>query len=138
MTTINVKDAAGTTVAIEKPLIPGRAAAVASRPVVLSTEDKAALDALVEPKAETVTAGSVGVASAELLAADASRVLVLIQNVSALATIAVRGGAAAALNIGGNLMAGPMGWIAFEGAAAAAAINAISDTPTTPVTIMVG
>lgn len=46
MATIDVKDAAGATVAIEKPLAPGRAAAAASRPVALSTEDKAAIDAL--------------------------------------------------------------------------------------------
>jgi hypothetical protein len=46
MATINVKDASGSTVAIEKPLAPGRAAATASRPVTLATEDKAALDAL--------------------------------------------------------------------------------------------
>src|SRR6185503_20264734 len=46
MATIDVKDAANLTVAIEKPLTPGRAAATASRPVVLSNEDKTALDAL--------------------------------------------------------------------------------------------
>lgn len=46
MATIDVKDAAGATVAIERPLAPARAAAAASRPVALSTEDKAALDAL--------------------------------------------------------------------------------------------
>lgn len=45
MTTMNVKDAAGSTVAVEKPLAPGRAAAASSRPVVLSTEDLAALSA---------------------------------------------------------------------------------------------
>jgi hypothetical protein len=43
MATINVKDASDATVAIEKPLAPGRAAASASRPVVLSTEDLATL-----------------------------------------------------------------------------------------------
>lgn len=43
MTTINVLDAAGATVALEKPLTPGRAAAAASRPIALSTEDLAAL-----------------------------------------------------------------------------------------------
>lgn len=43
MATINVLDAAGGTVALEKPLTPGRAAAATSRPVVLSTEDLAAL-----------------------------------------------------------------------------------------------
>jgi hypothetical protein len=46
MATINVKDAAGATVAIEKPLAPGRVAAVASRPVALSIEDLAALTTL--------------------------------------------------------------------------------------------
>ncbi|MDO8683964.1 MAG: hypothetical protein Q7N50_10840 [Armatimonadota bacterium] len=43
MTTMNVKDSAGATVAIEKPLAPGRVAASLSRPVVLSTEDAASL-----------------------------------------------------------------------------------------------
>lgn len=61
MATINVKDAAGATVAIEKPLAPGRAGEGASRPVVLSDEDKAALDA--------VTAALGGVATDAGLAA---------------------------------------------------------------------
>lgn len=43
---MNVLDAAGNTVALEKPLAPGRASAATSRPVVLSTEDKAALDVI--------------------------------------------------------------------------------------------
>jgi hypothetical protein len=46
MATMNVLDSAGSTVAIEKPLTPGRAAAASSRPIVLSTEDKTALDAI--------------------------------------------------------------------------------------------
>lgn len=46
MATIDVKDAAGSTVAIEKPLTPGRSAAATSRPVVLSTEDAAKVPAL--------------------------------------------------------------------------------------------
>lgn len=46
MATIDVKDAAGATVALEKPLVPGRTAAATSRPVVLSNEDLAALQAL--------------------------------------------------------------------------------------------
>jgi hypothetical protein len=36
MATMNVLDAAGATVAVEKPLTPGRAAAASSRPVALS------------------------------------------------------------------------------------------------------
>lgn len=43
MATIDVLDAASNVVPIEKPLTPGRAAAAASRPVALSTEDLAAL-----------------------------------------------------------------------------------------------
>lgn len=46
MPTIDVTDANNDVVAIEKPLVPGRAAAATSRPIVLSTEDKAALDLL--------------------------------------------------------------------------------------------
>lgn len=55
MATIDVKDATGTTVAIEKPLAPGRASAAASRPVVLSTEDAAYLDGLESAIASTNT-----------------------------------------------------------------------------------
>jgi hypothetical protein len=43
MATINVLDSVGATVALEKPLTPGRAAAASSRPVVLSNEDIALL-----------------------------------------------------------------------------------------------
>lgn len=46
MATIDVKDAGGATVSLEKPLAPGRASAASSRPVALSSEDKTALDAL--------------------------------------------------------------------------------------------
>lgn len=42
MATIDVLDATGNVVSIEKPLAPGRLAASASRPVALSTEDLAA------------------------------------------------------------------------------------------------
>lgn len=55
MATINVKDATGTAVAIEKPLPPGRAAAASSRPVALSTEDAAFLDGLETAVAATNT-----------------------------------------------------------------------------------
>jgi hypothetical protein len=46
MATIDVKDAAGLTVAVEKPLAPGRLAAAASKPMVLSNEDLAVLNAI--------------------------------------------------------------------------------------------
>lgn len=58
MATIDVKDASGATVALEKPLTPGRAAAAASRPVVLSTEDLAAVGATNETAPATDTASS--------------------------------------------------------------------------------
>lgn len=43
MATMDVKDASGAMIAVEKPNANGRQAAAASRPVVLSTEDKANL-----------------------------------------------------------------------------------------------
>lgn len=43
MATMNVKDASGATVAIEKPLAPGRVAAASAKPVALSNEDSQAL-----------------------------------------------------------------------------------------------
>ncbi len=46
MTIISVKDATGAAQDIQAPLAPGRADAAASKPVVLSTEDKAAVDAV--------------------------------------------------------------------------------------------
>lgn len=41
MATINVKDAAGSTVALEKPLVAGQAAMAASRPVVIASDQSA-------------------------------------------------------------------------------------------------
>lgn len=61
MATMNVLDSTGATVAIEKPLAPGRLAAAASRPVVLSTEDKTALDAIAAAAADTTTASPIKV-----------------------------------------------------------------------------
>jgi hypothetical protein len=46
MSTWSVKDAAGATVVLEKPLAPGRAGAAFARPVVLSNEDKTTLDSI--------------------------------------------------------------------------------------------
>jgi hypothetical protein len=58
MTTMNVLDAAGATVAVEKPLAPGRAADSASRPVALSNEDVAILGGLTETAPANDTASS--------------------------------------------------------------------------------
>ena len=63
MTQITVKDAGGTTRTIEAPNANGRAAAAASRPVVLATEDLAALSAPVLAGGETHV-GQVGGESA--------------------------------------------------------------------------
>ena len=59
MATIPVRDGDGNTVAIERPLAPGRAAAGASRPVALSNEDLAALGSTSEtaPASDTAAAG---------------------------------------------------------------------------------
>jgi hypothetical protein len=55
MATMNVLDAAGSPVPVEKPLTPGRAAAANSRPVVLSTEDLAAINAIAAAIAGSLT-----------------------------------------------------------------------------------
>lgn len=54
MTTMNVKDAAGSTVPIEKPLPPGSTTDSASRPVAFSTEGKAQLGATNETAASAL------------------------------------------------------------------------------------
>lgn len=60
MATIDVKDAAGSTVTIQQPNSNGRQAASASRPVAVSTEDKAALDLVhTDLAAEAVLVGGV-------------------------------------------------------------------------------
>ncbi len=53
--TLNVKDAAGNVTPIETGLPPGRLAATASKPVVLSNEDKASLDAITTKLGTTLT-----------------------------------------------------------------------------------
>lgn len=58
MSTISVKDSNGNPVAVELPLAPGRLAASASRPVALSNEDKASIDALLTAKYKSVAASS--------------------------------------------------------------------------------
>lgn len=141
MSTISVLNSNGDPVLINEPLPPGRAAAASSNPVALSTEDSETLNGILAaliPGPSTVSAASIGVASSEILAADATRQIVMIQNVSATATIAARSGGAASLYAGGNFMAGALGYVYFQGEAAQAAIHAISDTASTPLTIGVG
>src|ERR1035437_6046286 len=76
MTTINVLDAAGSPVALEKPLVPGQASSAASRPVVIASDQSAVpvsdtvLDAAIVSQGtalgsikELMTAGSVTTAA---------------------------------------------------------------------------
>lgn len=56
MATMTVKNALGAVETMEKPLAPGRAAAALSRPVVLSTEDFAAIGATTDAPAPSDTA----------------------------------------------------------------------------------
>lgn len=62
MTTMTVLDSTGATVAIEKPLTPGRAADAVSRPVALSNEDVAILGIVTEaaPANDTASSGHNG------------------------------------------------------------------------------
>ncbi len=90
MATIPVKDANNTTVDLEKPLPPGRAAALASRPVALSTEDLAALVAIVD----AIEAGGGGGGTPGRAAAAASSPVVLsTEDFAALSAISGGGGA---------------------------------------------
>lgn len=73
MATMTVKDAADLDVTIEKPLAPGRGAAAASRPVVLSTEDAASLTAIAASVAGTLTVGSHAVTNAGTFATQAAQ-----------------------------------------------------------------
>lgn len=89
--------------------------------------------------AVTHTAGTVGTSSAELVAANATRQVCVIQNLHDTAKIYVRldGGTASAttgIQIGpGNLLN-----VRALGVITTVAINAISDTAATPVTIVEG
>lgn len=71
MTTIPVKDANNTTVDLEKPLAPGRAVAALSRPVALSSEDLAALGAIVAAIEASGGGGGGGGASSVTIADSA-------------------------------------------------------------------
>jgi hypothetical protein len=88
MTTMLVKDATGADVTIEKPLAPGRSAAADSRPVALSTEDKASIDAITtklssDPATQTTLAAILAkIISAPATAANQTT------EIAALATIA--------------------------------------------------
>ena len=88
MATIDVKDAANATVALEKPLAPGRALAAVSRPVALSNEDLAALEAI----ADAVAAGGGGGTPGRAAAAASSPVVLSTEDFAALSAIGGGGG----------------------------------------------
>lgn len=82
MATIDVLDAASATVAIEKPLAPGTAAASESKPVTLSTEDKALLTDI----ADAVNAPASGAATETTLSSINTKTPALGQALAASST----------------------------------------------------
>jgi hypothetical protein len=104
MATMNVKDAAGSTVAVEKPLTPGQATMANSRPVVLAS-DQASI-----PVAAT-------------LAAETTKVIGTVRTASGgIASGSVASGAYAAGSIAAG--AGVDGWDLTQGAIADASVTA--------------
>ena len=81
MATINVKDAADATVALEKPLTPGRAAAASSRPTVMATEDLAATRRTSGTGTQSDVSGTAS--DTTILASNTARVGAVIYNDSA-------------------------------------------------------
>lgn len=131
MATINVLDSTGVTVPIEKPLTPGRAAATASRPVVLATEDKAALDQLHTDLVAATPAGTnlIGRAVADASAAPggiASTVRILSAAASTNAT-SVKASAGRLYAIQGYNAAGAVRYLKLYNKASAPTVG--TDTP---------
>ena len=91
MATMTVKDAAGSTTTVEKPNSNGRAAASASRPVALSTEDLAAISAL-------ATQATLAAVLAKIIAAPATEAKqdTLIGHVDGIETLLTSGNSAQA------------------------------------------
>lgn len=101
MATMNVKDAAGSVTAVEKPNANGRAAAAASRPVALSTEDKAALDLQATAAKQDTAQASLTAILAKIIAApatEATSAAILAKLIAAPATAAKQDEATAAIN----------------------------------------
>jgi hypothetical protein len=73
MTTISIKDSGGIARIAALVADTGRAAAAAALPVVLSSEDKAALDKVAGAGSVVARAGTTSLASQEFAAANASR-----------------------------------------------------------------
>jgi len=109
MATINVKDAAGSTVALEKPLTPGQALMAASRPVVLASDQSSIPVAATLAAETTKVIGTVRTASGGIASGS-------------VASGAVASGAYAAGSLAAG--AGVDGWDLTQGAIADAAVTA--------------
>lgn len=118
MATMEVRDAGGSVVTIEKPLVPGRSNAAGSRPVVLSSEDKAVLDSadtklgaisgkLNRPGTGTSSSVTSVATDATILAANADRKGATVFNEStATLRLLVAAGTSSATNYTVKLLAG--------------------------------
>lgn len=102
MTTISVLDSTGSTVNIEQPLAPGRAAASASKPVALSNEDKAALDLLASTgtEYETVAASQTDqVLGAAGAAGDVLTSLLIVPATTSPGAVSIKDGSGSAVTV---------------------------------------
>lgn len=87
----------------------------------------------IQPTTDAST--TAGVASAQLLAADATRKVAWIQNVHATNMLGIAFTAAAALNVAGTIMLAPYSSITITGLSAQLLINAIATGAASPVTV---
>jgi hypothetical protein len=85
-----------------------------------------------------LTAPAVGVASSQLVAANANRQYLLIQNQHATGTLWITFGAGPAVAGAGSLKIGPGGYIEFAGTQSAQAVQVIGDVANAAVTVCEG
>lgn len=97
MATMVVKNAAGTNETVEKPNANGRAAAAASRPIALSTEDLAALAAIVTKLADVGLSAATLAALESVTASVSGTVEIGATSLAALETIEIGATSLAAL-----------------------------------------
>lgn len=137
MATMNVKDAAGSVTAVEKPNANGRAAAAASRPVALSTEDLAQIAAIVTKLADVGLSSATLAALESITATVSGTVEIGATSLAALETIELGATTLAALEsitVAGTVEIGATSLAALEttelGATSLAALESISATVT--------
>lgn len=137
--TITVLDAEGNPVVISAPLSPGRAAAAASNPVVMSEEDEALFQAILGALSQPSSfAGAIANQVSSVILAPATRAVVTIQVVTNGGLVGVNSGGNAVLNGGGTIMASGYESITLRGAAASAAISVVALQDGTELTIGIG